>query len=503
MAASLNGKNELDCLRIIAGQILAGGGSSTLYFTPEAYGAVHDGTTDDTVALQACITAAEAVGGVMQLSLGTYKITDTLVINNHMSIMGVTSLLFSGTLTASSGESINLPGISPYIGGSVLKMATAAKNAINITVPGQSVPIENLSVIFGDLGDSVQFNNTGHGIYCVPTGTYTTGGHTYGENGIQYSRWKNIAIWGVDGTHYCIYMSNSLYNVGENWFLVGGGAFLFDNNSFSYCGNMTINGGWFWMVVQGTSHGIYLKNTSHSLSGTGCDHIVFLNCQVLPQAISGVAGPGTGGSTQRLLKMEDGCQFLSFKGCSFESVGFNCYVDWPDRIEGITTDTMSVVQGNVAWSRNVDINGNATGSAPVVINTSLSWGRQSQNNPSYRMVGLFDYPANPYTDSTAYYAGYGFDGHSLTYAVQTGDGQAKHRFGSLDTTGAVFTDWFNIYNGAYRLPSVAVSALPGTPVTDMIALVNDALAPVKGATVAGSGSVRQLVVWDGGNWKVL
>lgn len=46
------------------------------------YGAVGDGTTDDTTAIQAAITAAMVNGGIVYFPAGTYKITSTLNIKN-------------------------------------------------------------------------------------------------------------------------------------------------------------------------------------------------------------------------------------------------------------------------------------------------------------------------------------------------------------------------------------------------------------------------------------
>jgi len=53
-----------------------------------AFGARGDGTTDDTAAIQATLTAATAVGGVCYLPPGIYKITTNLVMTSPISLVG-------------------------------------------------------------------------------------------------------------------------------------------------------------------------------------------------------------------------------------------------------------------------------------------------------------------------------------------------------------------------------------------------------------------------------
>lgn len=53
-----------------------------------AYGAKGDGTTDDTAAIQAAITAAAALGGTVFLPTGTFKISSPLIVPQEIRIVG-------------------------------------------------------------------------------------------------------------------------------------------------------------------------------------------------------------------------------------------------------------------------------------------------------------------------------------------------------------------------------------------------------------------------------
>jgi hypothetical protein len=83
------------------------------------HGAVGDGSTDDTAAIQAVITALDGVGGTVFFPEGLYKITSTLTIPSGVSLVGASQLtsilVFEPTgadtlLYISEGASINYSG---------------------------------------------------------------------------------------------------------------------------------------------------------------------------------------------------------------------------------------------------------------------------------------------------------------------------------------------------------------------------------------------------------
>lgn len=72
---------------------------SDLTFNVKAYGAAGDGSTDDTSAIQAAITAAALVGGIVFFPPGRYKITSTLNVTSPVTLrgVGITQNLFDAT----------------------------------------------------------------------------------------------------------------------------------------------------------------------------------------------------------------------------------------------------------------------------------------------------------------------------------------------------------------------------------------------------------------------
>ena len=126
-------------------------------FNAHDYGAVCNGTTDDTVALQATLTAAfEAPGGTMSVPVGTCLTSAALVppaVAGAVRIVGTgRPRSFSG---GNSGDPLAAQGstIRSTGSGDVLKFATTGR---------QSITIESLA-IEGNIG--------GHGLHFIATGT--------------------------------------------------------------------------------------------------------------------------------------------------------------------------------------------------------------------------------------------------------------------------------------------------------------------------------------------
>lgn len=122
------------------------------------FGAVGDGVTDDWMACQKAVDAANALGGSVIFPPGVYKIyRNTLIVwgsNVKLSFYGATLYKDDGGLTAGNyGDAITvfgkLPGLqyySPGMGGTYTALGTAYAGTLT---PSKNCAIEGLKVTFG------------------------------------------------------------------------------------------------------------------------------------------------------------------------------------------------------------------------------------------------------------------------------------------------------------------------------------------------------------------
>lgn len=101
------------------------------------YGAVGDGITDDTAAIQAAIDSINS-GGVVNLPAGLWLISDTIVVSRGVSIIGAAR---SG---GQRGSIVNHPCTIKYTGiGSAFRCGSSGDNGISIFLDGFSIVAES------------------------------------------------------------------------------------------------------------------------------------------------------------------------------------------------------------------------------------------------------------------------------------------------------------------------------------------------------------------------
>lgn len=163
-----------------SGYLLSNDGTDVAWRAPlfisvkdPAYGAVGNGSTDDTAAFTGAL-AALTVGGVLIVPPGTYKITSQIVIPEGVTIWGagrrsvaspptaqlITSSITGATaaITAASGSDITIRDL--YVSG----RASGSGNEIDFTGNSRRIRIENVTVNTSTTGAGIAL---GTGGYCI------------------------------------------------------------------------------------------------------------------------------------------------------------------------------------------------------------------------------------------------------------------------------------------------------------------------------------------------
>ena len=118
------------------------------------YGAVGDGSTDDTTAMQAAITAVATTGQGLYIPVGTYKITSVLTSAGDLNMFGEgekSVLDFSGITSGSSGITVT---------GTITEIqAVSSASAGNLTITCASAPSLTTGDVFFLFDDAVLWNS--------------------------------------------------------------------------------------------------------------------------------------------------------------------------------------------------------------------------------------------------------------------------------------------------------------------------------------------------------
>jgi hypothetical protein len=135
-----------------------------------AYGATGDGTTDDTTAIQAALTAA-AGGGTVYFPKGTYRVTSALNMTESCNLVGVKAGVSRIAHDSASADVLNLTtGASlPHVEIRNLQFYHSQSNTgifldVNATA---DVRIDNCNIVDADFDGSVLIDWAGNGGSCV------------------------------------------------------------------------------------------------------------------------------------------------------------------------------------------------------------------------------------------------------------------------------------------------------------------------------------------------
>lgn len=114
-------------------------GSAASVFNVKAYGAVGDGSANDTTAILAAIAAAIAVGGIVWFPAGVYKITSTLNLTGAVTLSGAGMAQFLFNIGSPLGTRLVWGGSA---GGTMINICPAA----GATIPVYGAVVEGMSI---------------------------------------------------------------------------------------------------------------------------------------------------------------------------------------------------------------------------------------------------------------------------------------------------------------------------------------------------------------------
>ena len=238
--------------------MISGAGANVL-----DYGAVGNGTTDDTAAIQAAINSLTS-GGAVQFPSGTYLISSTIVVAiNGITLQGTNGLAFWN-------------GVSfVYEGGSViLKKSTMTTDAIKCA--------NVLNLLIANIAVSGQTGNTGDGIY-IPSG--------------QRAILQNVSVAKMGGSGIRIgAKSTESYSNANGWqmnsvtSMYNGvhGVYLYDqiNPTAPNANGGLVNG----LTVQGNaSNGLHIENAMYNtFNGLWSENNTGYGVSLIGMATSGI-----------------------------------------------------------------------------------------------------------------------------------------------------------------------------------------------------------------------
>jgi hypothetical protein len=264
----------------------------------KAFGAVGDGTTDDTANIQSAITSA-GIGGAILISKGTYKVSSTLSLLDGQTLMGDKAVLIraasmSVSIASASGVS-NITIANLIVDGNGPNTVTNAANMIHlvdvqrprvVNVRFRSTPSSNPALMLLACNDGLvigcDFLSTGYG---VVIGLNPSDSRTCDRNVVAHCTGQNIptnALFyssAIDSSVTTqtivgnIAIGNSFKSCGDATIEIGQG-----NRDFSCVGNTIIGGAASrtGILIRDTVGGTVSGNSIKGVRGTNSDGIAVI-----------------------------------------------------------------------------------------------------------------------------------------------------------------------------------------------------------------------------------
>lgn len=283
--------------------------STAVSITASPYGA-NVANADNAANIQAAINAAVAANVPLLIPAATscYKYTPPLTISGNLRVMGDWVAENWGT----ANNSINVPTGSPALLGSVLCPSSNGSDAIDISGVALTVNFTNIGIMWQSAG---AYNNTGDGINYTPA--TIAGGWKQGLSG---ALWENVKVWGHDGNHYAVNLTNPIYNTMIDVFGYGGGGLNMQGGATSLdYGNTVLVHPYFQTYVGGSSHCINLTANRT----TALNLLTFVRPQCIVEPINSLspAPPSAPTNAQDVFNQDTNTRSVTMVAPDFEASG--------------------------------------------------------------------------------------------------------------------------------------------------------------------------------------
>ena len=262
---------------LVAASTISGGIG---WFNVKTYGAIGDGTTDDTAAIAAAITAASSAGGVVYFPAGTYLVSSTLTVAANNVVLfgdGDASAILAAPAIASSDviytgnastvysgigvRNLKIYSASAKSGGAGIQMQKVFRGAIaGVTFSKMYNSVHLQDAVFIEVRGSDILDSAHHGIWIDATsgndyyltdlrlyntsaasgqGIYVSGGDAIFASDIDVIKFSNgLLIQPTTGQHSeWHFLTNCAFDSNTNWGLAIGYGAAGDTNGvvFTNC----------------------------------------------------------------------------------------------------------------------------------------------------------------------------------------------------------------------------------------------------------------------------